>query len=358
VNDSRRRATLKEVAREVGVSAKTVSNAFNRPDQLSAELRERILETARRLDYAGPDPLARAFRQGRSGMVGVIYDSSLSYAFDDPAAVAFLGGFAGVIERVGMGLTLIPGSAAGYGEPRHLANAMIDAVVAYSLASDDPALENARQRGLPLVTVDQPRLPGVPWIGIDDEAGTAEIAGHIVGLGHRRIGIVSFGLNRHPDRALHDLEQLPEMTYGVSEGRMAGYARVLLGESGIGRVPVAHMVDSTQAEGAHGTRLLLDRDPRITAILCLSDRLALGAYATLEACGADVPGDVSVTGFDGIDLGQHIAPTLTTVAQPHREKGRLAGRALVNLLGGKAAESSQTLPHTFLPGASSTAPRR
>src|ERR687895_1245056 len=86
-----RRATLKEVAEELGVAPSTVSNAYNRPDQLSAALRERVLEAARRLGYPGPDPLARGLRRGRAGAIGLVYDSRLSYAVRDPAAVAFLG---------------------------------------------------------------------------------------------------------------------------------------------------------------------------------------------------------------------------------------------------------------------------
>ncbi|MEW6638437.1 MAG: LacI family DNA-binding transcriptional regulator, partial [Actinomycetota bacterium] len=87
-----RRATLREVAAEVGVSLATVSNAYNRPDQLSPALRERVFEAARRLGYPGPDPKGRGLRRGRAGAVGVVYADRLSYAFADPAAVKFLEG--------------------------------------------------------------------------------------------------------------------------------------------------------------------------------------------------------------------------------------------------------------------------
>lgn len=352
-----KRVTLTRIARELGVSAKTVSNAFNHPDQLSTELRARILETANRLDYAGPDPLARAFRHGRSGMIGVIYANGLSYAFDDPAAVAFLGGVAEVVEPEGLGITLIPGSASGYGEPSQIANAMIDGVVAYSLASDDPALNNVRQRGLSLVIVDQPSVPNTPWIGIDDECAAAEVARHIVTLGHRNVGIVSFGLNRHPDRSLYDLARLPAVTYEVSARRMTGYASVLLNTPGSERLPVVHMTDSTEAEGARGVHLLLDHAPALTAIICLSDRLALGAYAALAERGHTIPDDVSVAGFDDIALAQHLTPALTTVRQPHRDKGRRAGQCLVDLLRSAHAQPEQRLPHTFIERGS-TSPQR
>src|ERR671935_2203343 len=86
--------TLATIAEALGVSRATVSNAYNRPDQLSPALRERILATAQRLGYAGPDPAARGLRLRRTGTVGVLLGEELSYAFTDPAAALFLEGVA------------------------------------------------------------------------------------------------------------------------------------------------------------------------------------------------------------------------------------------------------------------------
>src|ERR1044072_1796969 len=88
----RRPATLASLAAELGVSRTTVSNAYNRPDQLSPELRRRVLETARRVGYPGPDPVARSLRTRKAGAVGLLLTENLSYAFRDPAAPGFLGG--------------------------------------------------------------------------------------------------------------------------------------------------------------------------------------------------------------------------------------------------------------------------
>src|SRR5204863_2349682 len=84
--------TLAHVAAHLGVSPSTVSNAYNRPDQLSPALRERVLLTAAELGYAGPDPVARSLRSGRAGAIGVVFPERVAYAFDDPAAVRFLQG--------------------------------------------------------------------------------------------------------------------------------------------------------------------------------------------------------------------------------------------------------------------------
>ena len=86
--------TLADVAAPIGVSRTTVSNAYNRPDQLSPALRERVLDAARELGYNGPDPMARSLRRGRAGSLGLVFDHRLQYIFSDPAAVLFLSGVA------------------------------------------------------------------------------------------------------------------------------------------------------------------------------------------------------------------------------------------------------------------------
>src|SRR6201995_5120547 len=100
----RRRATLASLAAELKVSRTTISNAYNRPDQLSADLRERVLATAKRLGYAGPDPVARSLRTRRAGAVGLVITEPLTYSFSDPAALDFVAGLAQSGEAGGQGL--------------------------------------------------------------------------------------------------------------------------------------------------------------------------------------------------------------------------------------------------------------
>ena len=97
----RRRATLASLAAELKVSRTTISNAYNRPDQLSAELRERVLAAAKRLGYPGPDPVARSLRTRRAGAVGLVITEPLTYAFSDPAALNFVAGLAESCEEFG-----------------------------------------------------------------------------------------------------------------------------------------------------------------------------------------------------------------------------------------------------------------
>ncbi|EUA41275.1 bacterial regulatory s, lacI family protein [Mycobacterium avium subsp. avium 2285 (R)] len=104
----RRRATLASLADELKVSRTTVSNAFNRPDQLSADLRERVLATAKRLGYPGPDPVARSLRTRKAGAVGLVMAEPLTYFFSDPAARDFVTGWRSPARRWGRGCCWSP----------------------------------------------------------------------------------------------------------------------------------------------------------------------------------------------------------------------------------------------------------
>jgi len=358
------RATLQLLADELGVSAKTVSNAFTRPDQLSAGLRERVLATAERLGYPGPDPLAAGLRRGRVGALGFAYANSLPYAFEDPVIIELLAGITAVAEPAGTGLLLVPGSASPDRAAAALHAAVVDGLVANSLAEDDPVLLAALSRGLPMVVVDQPRPERVrdrhgeqtPWIGIDDSAGATAAAEHVLALGHRHLGVVSFPMHRGAERGFVGVAAQELTGYAVTRQRLAAY-RAAATRAGIdwSGVPVATGNDSTASEGAAAAAALLEREPRTTALLCLSDRLAEGALMAAAERGLEVPTELSVIGFDDAEPAARLQ--LTTIGHPHRRKGKLAATALLDLLAGRRPPPRQVLP-TVLVARSSTAPPR
>lgn len=226
----RRRATLASLAAELKVSRTTISNAYNRPDQLSTDLRERVLETAKRMGYAGPDPVARSLRTRRAGAVGLMITEPLNYSFGDPAALDFVAGLAESCENAGQGLLLVaagPNRSVADGTSAVL-SAGVDGFVVYAVSDDDPYLPVILQRALPVVVVDQPKdVAGTSRVCIDDRAAMRGLADHVVGLGHRHIGLLTMRLGRewpHPDTrpAVADARRLAGSPYRVQRDRIHG----------------------------------------------------------------------------------------------------------------------------------------
>jgi DNA-binding LacI/PurR family transcriptional regulator len=342
----RERVTISDVASALGVAVSTVSNAYNRPDQLSAQLRERILAAAAELGYPGPDPVARGLRRQRAGAVGVLFAERLSYAFSDPATVQVLEGIANALEPAGLGLLLVPGRA---DDPTTVQQAMVDGFIVYSMAEDDPLLAVAQRRRLPTVLIDQPPRAGVASITIDDVDGARQAAIHLLDLGHRRFAIITdrlgeerSGANAAGSRSPH---AMTEDTFFFARRRLQGY-REALEAAGVAweEVPIVEGLDNSEAEGAAAMRILLAAPSRPTAVLCITDRLALGVLGAARQAGLAVHHDVSIVGFDDIPKAARAEPPLTTIRQALHEKGRLAGQALVGLLRGEAVAEHTDLP--------------
>jgi DNA-binding LacI/PurR family transcriptional regulator len=321
------RVTLQTIADRLGVSRTTVSNAYNRPDQLAPELRERILAAARELGYAGPDAAARRLRSGGPEAVGLLLTESLSYAFVDPGAIGFLRGFALAIEEARLSMLVIPALRGG-GDPAQSAvrDAVVDAFCLYSMPERSPDVQAAVERRLPIVAVDEPRdLAGHAFVGIEDRDGARLAGEHLVALGHRKLGLVSFRMTDDGYRGPLTPEREALATYPVTIDRMTGLrdAAVAAGVPLVGE----EVEFNSPEEGAAGLRGLLARDPGVTAVFCDTDQLALGAIAAARGMGLEVPGDLSIVGFD--DIPAAAEAELTTVRQPLLEKGLAAGRLVI-----------------------------
>jgi DNA-binding LacI/PurR family transcriptional regulator len=328
----RRRATLASLAAELKVSRTTISNAYNRPDQLSDALRERVLATAKRLGYPGPDPVARSLRTRRAGAVGLVITEPLTYSFSDPAALDFVAGLAQSCEEGGQGLLLVavsPSRSVADGTASVLA-AGVDGFVVYSAAGDDPYLQVVLQRRLPLVVVDQPTgVPGASWVGIDDRDAMREMADYVLGLGHREIGLLTMRLLRDRHQGLVDTKRLHASTFHVQGERIRG-VREAMTAAGLDpdTLTVVESHEHTPTSGGVAAHIALEANPRITALMCTADVLAVSAMDFLRAHGKFAPGQMTVTGFDGVP--EAMSRGLTTVVQPSLQKGRRAGELLLS----------------------------
>jgi len=330
--------TLREVAAAAGVSVGTASNAFSRPDLVSAQARERVHAAAKKLGYGGPNPAARRLRTGDAGALGLIFTEDLEFAFADDAALQFLKGLADALRDRGTGLLIVPLSTKQEEATRLVREALVGAFVVYSAPNGDPRVAAAVQRRLPVVIVDQPHdAPRVPFVGIDDRAGARSAAEHIRGLGHRRIAIVSFATTA---------PGIGDLVFPVTEERRAGYLE------GLGDIEPEIVVcrpNSHEAAEEAG-RAVLDRDrgQRPTALLCMSDAIALGCRRVAAALDIDVPGELSIVGFDNSPVALLSTPPLATVAQPLAEKGRVATELALAAAGGRKRLPRRTIMPTEL----------
>ncbi|MGP6174579.1 LacI family DNA-binding transcriptional regulator [Corynebacterium sp. A21] len=332
------RGTLASVAAELGVSRTTVSNAYNRPEQLSAALRTRILAAAGKMGYPGPDPTARSLRTRRVGALGVLLTEHLSYAFEDLASVDFLAGMAEASYGSDTALTLVP-AGPGNGSDEDEARAVrqvnqtaVDGFVVYSVAEGDPHLAAVRARHLPVVICDQPsNIADLPFVGIDDFAAIQPAAQALLDAGHRRIGILSIRMHRVRADGLISHDNIRDASLHVQRSRVLGALEVFR-QVGIetDSIPVVTRHINDRANSIEAARELLESNPNLSAVLCTTDSMAFGVLDYAREHGISVPEQLSVTGFDGV--GPAIDYGLSTVVQPNKAKGAAAGRLLLELV--------------------------
>jgi DNA-binding LacI/PurR family transcriptional regulator len=311
------RPRIADVAREAGVSKTAVSFAFNKPDRLSPETATRIREVADSLGYR-PHPVARLLTQRRTMTLGVLTPQALAVIFSNPFFALFSEGVAQVAEELGYELHFI--------SPLHgslalaIGRSTVDGVVAIGLSADHPEVEQIRGAGLPMVLVDSDDLPDQSSIVVDDESGARTAAEHLIDLGHRDIVVVA--VERPEAASGHDAD-------GVTGRRLRGYRAAFIA-AGLTLPDESVVAGRASIEGgASAFHRAWGLGLRPTAVLAMSDAMAIGTMSAARELGLRVPADLSVVGFDDVDLAAHVDPPLTTVHQPIRQKGSDAVRLLL-----------------------------
>jgi DNA-binding LacI/PurR family transcriptional regulator len=261
----------------------------------------------------------------------------LNYSFSDPAALEFVAGLAESCEEAGQGLLLVaigPNRTVTEGSAAVLA-AGVDGFVVYSASDDDPYLAIVQQRHLPIVVVDQPKdIPGCSRVGIDDRAAMRKLAEHVVGLGHREIALLTMRLGRDwphggPRPAVADPERVQTPHFHVQSERIHGvYDAMTAAGLDPASLTVIESYEHLPTSGGAAAEVALEANPRLTALMCTADVLALSAMDYLRGRGIYVPGQMTVTGFDGVP--EALKRGLTTVVQSSLAKGRRAGQLLHN----------------------------
>lgn len=312
--------TLDDVARRAGVSTATASRALGSHPHVAAATRERVREAAAALDYVASPEAARLAGGpgGSTGRVAVLVPHPSRWFYGE-----LLEGLEDDLRVADLDLMLFRvGDPAQRREffARLPARRKVDAVVVLGFGVAPDERDRLAALGVDVVGAGG-RWSAYPSVGIDDHGAARRAVDHLLHLGHHRIAMIA-----------GDDEEPPESDPG---GRAAGY-RAAVAEAGLDDVRVA--VAPSGEGGAEGMAQLLGRRRPPTAVLAHCDEVALGALRTLRRAGLRVPEDISVIGVDDHPAAELV--DLTTVAQPVREQGRLAGVLVRRALG----DPSATLP--------------
>lgn len=339
------KVTMSDIAERAGVSKTAVSFAFNDPSRLSEATVRGIMDVAAELGYTR-DPIARMLSTRQTNSLGLLLPQELPRALANPYYAQFMRGIGQICHREGYTLLLAPplrGSML-----KAIPIAAVDGFIVSGLEVDRGEVKALRQRGVPFVLVDSDAQPGVPSVEIDDRGGARAAMDYVLGQGHRRITFLPFESGAQGDIDAY---------HGPLARRMAGYREALatvglaFDDPGI----TVQEVICTRQDAYDAFATLWGRGERPTAIMALSDIIAVGVLDAARDLGVRVPEEVSIAGFDDQPEACWVRPTLTTVHQPIEAKGRLAAEMLVAALRDEDSPRQQTL-HTTLMVRESTGP--
>jgi LacI family transcriptional regulator len=308
--------TLHDVARAADVSTSTVSRILNGTAIVADDKRERVLEAIKQLGYR-PNVLARGLVRGQSMNIGVL-TQAISSLFHSEALMGIEEGLSGTgYHPIFVSSHLNVDDERGALEL--LISRQVDAIILAGSSEPDEALLDLAAR-IPLVIVGH-RVAGLEHrcISIDNAQAAPLAVEHLISLGHRQIAYIS-GLGMgHPDAI----------------ERFEAY-RATLEAAGIPYDPrLVADADYTKRSGVLAAESLLARGVKFTGMVCTSDQVAYGARLALYRHGIQIPEDVSLVGFDDLEISAYVTPPLTTVRQPILEMGRLASKMIVASLAGQ-----------------------
>jgi len=334
------RPTISDVAREAGVSKGLVSFALNDRPGVAPDTRERILGVARDLGWT-PSVRARSLSTRRAYALGLVIARDPGIIAGDPFFPPFISGIEAALAPVGQALVLsmVANEDDEIASYRQLADHdRVDGVILTDLRRDDPRIRLAGELGLRAVTVGEADVPSpFPAVSLDDTRGIRDAVEHLAGLGHRRIAHVG-----GPERMLHGRRRRESFARALSDLGLAA--------------DLAVETDFTAADGARATARLLGLDDRPTAIVYSNDPMAIAGLGVAQRAGFRVPDDLSVTGFDGSEVGEYLHPSLTTVTTSALEWGRTTADALLRVIDGQTVDDVELEPARLIVRGSSASP--
>lgn len=324
---------LISVAKLAGVSRATAARAFSDPHLLRTDTLQKVLMASEQLGFR-PNHIARQLRTQHSTTLGVLLPSLLN-----PIFARQLQAMERQARAAGYGLLV---ATSDYQPEReaaiveHMLRQRVAGLVLTVADADHSAvLQTLQQAEMPFVlTHNVPQESQWPAICVDNRQAMQEATDHLLALGHRHIGMVA-GPMLQSDRA-----RLRYQGYGDAMQR-----------AGLLPLPVIEMASHTQSDFAR-LQPQLQGDTPLSAVICTNDLLAISLIGAAARAGVRIPQQLSVMGFDGIDIGEHMAPSLASVTQPVD----LLGAGAIDMLLQQAGRGTRVLPHQIRLGASIAAP--
>jgi LacI family transcriptional regulator len=317
---------LSDVARGAGVSLSTASRALSEPELVRSETRERVREVAAMLGYV-PHGAARALATRRSRTVGAIFPP-----VDNPIFAAATQALAHELAASGYTLLLATHEydpAAELQVARTLLERAVDGLVLVGLDHDPELYRLVGQAGLPYELMWSLDPSGFHHcVGVAHRIASVRATQHLLDLGHREFAVIA-GRTAHNDR---------------SRERLAGVREALAARAIELRPERVAEADFVLPQAREACRTLLERAPGFTALVCGNDVLAIGVLAECAGRGIRVPAELSVVGFDDIDMASGVTPALTTVRVPAAEMGRRAAARMLARLAGREVANVEELP--------------
>jgi LacI family transcriptional regulator len=316
--------TIKDIARQGGVSTATVSRSLAGSSRISKETRERILQISNDLNYI-PNLRARGLVTKRPDVLGIVIPRTSEFAFSNPFYGEILKGIGKKAREAGLYLLLSFQREEGYAWMFH--HGLAAGIIVMANRLNDPKIQEAWKKKVPIVLI-----PGFSWkqpipsIDADGVNGSLMAVNYLVKLGHKRIGI---------------LNGLPTSKYSID--RLAGYHKALIQNHLPLREEWIYECDFTQEGSYKGMLKLLSLPETPTAVLTVSDFTALGALRAAKERGYRVPEDLSIIGYGDIPFASMIEPPLTTLRVPYQRMGEEANDMLLKLIHGKRIFKKQVV---------------
>jgi LacI family transcriptional regulator len=321
--------TLRDIAEETGVSVNTVSRALTGKHDINVETKARVMAAAERLGYT-PNLMARSLVQGRTRTIGLLVTDCTH-----PFYATLIREVEKVAAENRYGLLLATSNEDPLKEEAAvhlLSERRVDGLLLSPVSVDAPHIRALLRAKLPTVLLAR-RPPGYkgPFVGTDNVKAARLAVRHLLDLGHRHIAHVT-----RADSVASAVE------------RLEGYRRELKRA----RVTFKRSLVLAAPQTIEGARAIVPRlievEPRPSAVFTYSDLQAVGVLAGLRQLGISVPTEMSVVGFDGLDLTRYVTPALTTVAQSTEQIGRVGAEMLINLLSGRRCPLTHLLPGSLI----------